>query len=58
MSADVIHLYVSTACQHGVHAECRRECKFCTSPCLCPCHVEELEVLLKDVPRMSLETPR
>lgn len=32
------HKYVSTACQHDLHKECRRECKFCDARCLCPCH--------------------
>jgi hypothetical protein len=32
------HLYVSTACQHGKHDVCREQCKYCDSPCLCPCH--------------------
>lgn len=32
------HLYISTACQHGVHGQCSRSCKICVSPCLCPCH--------------------
>lgn len=29
------HHYVSTACQHGLHARCRRSCKFCATPCDC-----------------------
>lgn len=43
------HEYLSTACFHGIHDYCgckQRErgdttpphCKFCDSPCLCPCH--------------------
>jgi hypothetical protein len=32
------HFYVSTACQHRRHNECRMVCKFCPSKCLCPCH--------------------
>ena len=35
------HFYVSTACQHYRHNECRRVCKFCPSMCLCPCHKTE-----------------
>jgi hypothetical protein len=40
------HDYVSTACYHAnrgdgrpLHAECRRECKWCSAPCRCRCHV-------------------
>lgn len=32
------HLYVSTACQHGLHGHCRERCKYCDALCLCPCH--------------------
>ncbi len=32
------HVYVSTACQHGLHDRCRQQCKFCETPCLCDCH--------------------
>lgn len=31
------HTYTSTACQHGLHGRCRKNCKFCGTPCLCPC---------------------
>lgn len=34
------HLYVSTACQHGSHGQCRQRCKFCEARCLCQCHGE------------------
>ena len=30
------HNYVSTACEHGLHEQCRRTCKFCPAECLCP----------------------
>ena len=30
--------YTSTACQHGQHEECRKECKFCGMSCRCRCH--------------------
>jgi len=33
------HAYVSTACTHLRHEQCRRTCKFCGTPCQCPCHV-------------------
>ena len=33
-----IHVYTSTACQHEFHGECRITCKFCDTPCICPCH--------------------
>lgn len=55
----VTHLYVSTACQHELHNECGKAqkaretaagvehsvstCKFCTAPCLCPCHLSFYE---------------
>lgn len=32
------HDYVSTYCVHGKHKTCRKICKICGSPCLCPCH--------------------
>jgi hypothetical protein len=31
------HRYISTACQHGLHEQCRLTCKFCQSPCQCDC---------------------
>lgn len=32
------HIYLSTACHHGIHSECRQQCKFCGTTCACPCH--------------------
>lgn len=37
------HDYLSTSCHHGIetpdlHARCRRECKWCFTPCRCRCH--------------------
>jgi hypothetical protein len=32
------HAYTSTACWHQLHLECRKTCKWCIAPCLCPCH--------------------
>jgi hypothetical protein len=32
------HAYVSTACQHQLHQQCRRTCKFCPAGCSCTCH--------------------
>lgn len=32
------HLYLSTACTHKQHRECRRRCKFCFAKCRCDCH--------------------
>lgn len=29
------HHYISTACQHGKHALCRRVCKYCGAGCAC-----------------------
>lgn len=44
------HVYLSTGCLHGDHGYCQSRtglsgqktpgvCKFCKSPCTCPCHV-------------------
>ena len=41
-----VHNYVSTACQHSRHAECRVTCKFC--PANCACHDCEHSVLEVD----------
>lgn len=35
------HRYLSTACHHGKHSECRKECKFCAAVCGCACHRED-----------------
>lgn len=35
------HEYLSTACYHGLHERCRKECKFCGVKCNCPCHEME-----------------
>lgn len=32
------HNYISTACHHSLCDQCRLKCKFCETPCLCPCH--------------------
>lgn len=32
-----LHVYLSTACQHGKHSECRLSCKFCDAKCSCDC---------------------
>jgi len=32
------HHYLSTACQHGQHHDCRHVCKFCPAKCQCFCH--------------------
>lgn len=31
------HVYISTACYHGLHDRCRQSCKFCSTPCRCSC---------------------
>lgn len=31
------HYYVSTACHHDRHGECRYVCKFCGAECMCIC---------------------
>jgi hypothetical protein len=36
--ANTLHVYLSTACHHGKHSECRKECKFCPATCGCGCH--------------------
>jgi hypothetical protein len=33
------HVYLSTACHHELHDECRKQCKFCEVDCVCDCHV-------------------
>lgn len=47
---DVRHLYLSTACLHEIHDYCKSPkklggedkvpatCKWCGTPCVCPCH--------------------
>ena len=37
-----MHDYVSTACLHELHEKCRQICKYCSDPCGCPCHAEEV----------------
>jgi hypothetical protein len=37
------HVYLSTACHHEIHEECRKQCKFCEVDCACDCHVEDAE---------------
>src|ERR1700677_4530698 len=37
------HVYKSTACYHAKHDRCRRQCKFCSVPCNCPCHANETQ---------------
>ena len=32
-----VHVYTSTACQHGLHGRCRLVCKFCEVACGCSC---------------------
>jgi hypothetical protein len=44
------HYYLSTACLHQLHSYCQAtvnesgeakkagSCKFCSAPCICPCH--------------------
>lgn len=40
MIAHTTHHYVSTACHHMLHDQCRLTCKYCPTPnpCKCPCH--------------------
>lgn len=49
---DIVHVYLSTACHHDHHGHCSApirqdgtakqpaRCKWCPSPCVCPCHAE------------------
>ncbi len=39
LAVGVDHVYLSTACLHDEHGECRRRCKFCNEPCACPHHI-------------------
>jgi hypothetical protein len=32
------HDYLSTACLHERHGQCRHSCKFCGVQCRCECH--------------------
>jgi hypothetical protein len=34
------HAYLSTACFHKQHEDCRTSCKFCFQGCSCSCHQE------------------
>jgi hypothetical protein len=36
-----VHDYLSTACWHRLHSQCRKTCKFCGRPCQCECHPHE-----------------
>lgn len=38
-AAGKLHAYRSTACFHGLHERCRKQCKFCCVLCDCSCHV-------------------
>lgn len=43
------HDYTSTACQHGMHDRCRKECKFCGVACRCDCgHKQVTEMKCKN----------
>ena len=48
------HAYLSTACWHQTHHECRKVCKFCGAVCACPCHLlpvrEHWEIRDEDIP--------
>jgi hypothetical protein len=59
---EATHIYRSTAYHHGLHARCRKSCKFCSVPCNCPCHkgaqlpeAPEWEYAAANGPRHSLE---
>lgn len=33
------HVYLSAACTHQAHEECRKQCEYCDAKCTCACHV-------------------
>lgn len=35
VSERIVHKYISVACLHDRHDECRRQCPFCEARCLC-----------------------
>lgn len=43
------HDYLSTACLHEQHDQCRRSCKFCPAECSCDCaHPDTTESLMSE----------
>lgn len=44
------HDYLSTACEHELHAECRKTCKFCGNACGCACHDAGQHVWTRELP--------
>ena len=50
------HVYLSTACEHGKHALCRKVCKYCESRCNCTCGRCGINLLPTNMPDV-LETP-
>ena len=48
------HDYLSTACFHGLHAPCRKQCKFCDAQCRCSCHVVQA---IRDLNKKQRDTP-
>lgn len=36
-----VHVYLSTYCLHGGHADCRLTCKLCHVHCVCDCHDDD-----------------
>jgi hypothetical protein len=38
------HTYLSTACSHNRHDQCRERCKFCQVACICGCHIAPKKV--------------
>ena len=46
------HKYLSTACEHGLHDQCRRFCKWCPSLCNCrdaECQCSKVETGVPDM---------
>lgn len=40
------HRYLSTACHHRLHTNCRLTCKWCPAACRCWCHAAARAALL------------
>lgn len=51
------HAYLSTACYHLKHEECRVTCKYCPEQCMCRCHWPG-EDDTKDLAKPPVEAPK
>lgn len=52
------HAYLSTACQHLKHEQCRQTCKFCESACLCICHAYERRAAAEAATQAALDSAK